>query len=58
LDAICANDIGKMGVGFAADDNEILWMRASAKPVQVRGSKAQIAAFILNQLAQWGEANE
>ncbi|MCL2625656.1 MAG: bifunctional phosphopantothenoylcysteine decarboxylase/phosphopantothenate--cysteine ligase CoaBC [Cystobacterineae bacterium] len=58
LDAICANDISKAGVGFASDDNEIFWVRACAKPLQVKGSKAKIAAFILDELAQWGEADE
>ena len=53
LDAICANDISKAGLGFASDDNDVLWMRPSAEPIPVKGSKAQIAAFILEQLAQW-----
>jgi len=52
LDAICANDISKAGQGFAADSNDILWMRPSAKPVQVKGSKATLAAFILEQYAK------
>ncbi|MCL2179069.1 MAG: bifunctional phosphopantothenoylcysteine decarboxylase/phosphopantothenate--cysteine ligase CoaBC [Proteobacteria bacterium] len=58
LDAICANDISKEGVGFAADDNEILWLHACAKPLQVKGSKAKIAAFILDEWAQWENADE
>jgi len=53
LDAICANDISKTGLGFASDNNEIFWITAFEKPVQVKGSKAQIATFVLEQLAQW-----
>ena len=52
LDAICANDISKAGLGFASDDNEIFWIRPSAKPVHMRGSKAEVAAFILEQYAK------
>jgi phosphopantothenoylcysteine decarboxylase/phosphopantothenate--cysteine ligase len=53
LDALCANDISKAGQGFASDNNEILWLMPSAEPVRVQGSKTKIAAFILEQLAQW-----
>jgi len=52
LDAICANDISKTGQGFASDDNDILWITACAEPVQVKGSKETIAAFILEQYAK------
>ncbi|MCL2011866.1 MAG: bifunctional phosphopantothenoylcysteine decarboxylase/phosphopantothenate--cysteine ligase CoaBC [Cystobacterineae bacterium] len=58
LDAICANDISKADLGFASEDNEIFWVTSFAKPMQVSGSKAKIAAFILEQLAQWSDADE
>lgn len=50
IDAIVANDVSRSDVGFAADDNEILFISRTSVAAFGPAPKAQVATFIIQQL--------
>ena len=51
LDAIVANDVGAPGAGFAVDTNKVVVLRRDGAPVELAGSKRDVARDILQVLA-------
>jgi phosphopantothenoylcysteine decarboxylase/phosphopantothenate--cysteine ligase len=46
LNAIIANDVSRMDIGFNSDDNEALWIDADNSQTLSKKSKAQLAREI------------
>ena len=51
LDAIVANDVGAPGAGFAVDTNKVVVLRREGAPVELSGTKRDVARDILQVLA-------
>lgn len=52
LDAIVANDVSRMDVGFNADDNEAWWITADNSQAFSKRSKAQLARDIIDAISE------
>jgi phosphopantothenoylcysteine decarboxylase/phosphopantothenate--cysteine ligase len=51
LDMIAANLVGRDGSGFEAEENEILLISAQGEKPLGRGSKQQLAALLIDEIA-------
>jgi len=49
-DMIVANDVGKKGVGFGSDSNEVLLIKPDGSVRKIRGKKSEIAKRIFDSL--------
>jgi phosphopantothenoylcysteine decarboxylase/phosphopantothenate--cysteine ligase len=49
-DMIVANDVGKQGVGFGADFNEVLLIKPDGSVKKMRGKKSEIAKLVFDSL--------
>ncbi len=56
VDLVVFNDIGREGIGFDADDNEVLLIRADGDRHVPRGPKALVAVEILDEVESLLEA--
>ena len=52
LDAIVANDVSRMDIGFNADDNEAWWITADNSQAFSKRSKAQLARDIIDAISE------
>jgi phosphopantothenoylcysteine decarboxylase/phosphopantothenate--cysteine ligase len=52
LDLICANEVGRPGTGFDADDNELLLLWPRGRRVLARADKHRLAQAVIEQIAQ------
>jgi phosphopantothenoylcysteine decarboxylase/phosphopantothenate--cysteine ligase len=52
LDLICANEVGRPGTGFDADDNELLLLWPRGRRVLARADKPRLAQAVIEQIAQ------
>jgi len=49
-DMIVANDVGKKGVGFGSDSNEVLLIKPDGSAKKIKGKKSEIAKHIFDSL--------
>jgi phosphopantothenoylcysteine decarboxylase/phosphopantothenate--cysteine ligase len=53
IDLLVANDVSRPGVGFDADDNEVVLLAPGAEPARIeRSSKTVVAGRILDRVAE------
>jgi phosphopantothenoylcysteine decarboxylase/phosphopantothenate--cysteine ligase len=50
-DMIVANDVGKRGIGFGSESNEVLLIKPDGSSRKIRGKKSEIAKLIFDSLS-------